>query len=73
MIKDLLSLNSPKLFGNFTGFVSKKFKCATTSYHFPKEYGISKNVYIRLWEVGAKRRLNATSKENTWTNGHFDL
>ena len=27
---------------------------------------------IRLWEVGAKRRLNGTSKVDTQTDGHTD-
>ena len=48
---------------------------------FPKDSKSIKILDIRLWEVGAKRPLNGTSKVNRQTNtqtarqtdGHFDL
>ena len=48
---------------------------------FPKDSESLKILDIRLWEVGAKRPLNGTSKvnrqthrrTNTHTDGHFDL
>ena len=48
---------------------------------FPKDSESLKIFDIRLWEVGAKRQLNGTSKvnrqtdgrTNTQTDGHFDL
>ena len=44
---------------------------------FPKDSQSLKILDIQLWEVGAKRPLNGTSKVNTHTdgqtNGHFDL
>ena len=48
---------------------------------FPKYSESLQIFYIRLWEVGAKRPLNGTSKvniqtdrrTNTQTDGHFDL
>ena len=48
---------------------------------FPKNSESLKILDIQLWEVGAKRHLNGTSKVNTQTNrrtntltdGHFDL
>ena len=39
---------------------------------FPKDSESLKILDIRLWEVGAKRRLNGTSKVNTRTNGQTD-
>ena len=36
---------------------------------FPQGIQILKILDIRLWEVGAKRRLNGTSKVNTQTDG----
>ena len=44
---------------------------------FPKDSESLKIFDIRLWELGAKRPLNGTSKVNGQTNrqtdGHFDL
>ena len=48
---------------------------------FPKDSESLKTLEIRLWEVGAKRRLNFTLKVNKQTDrqtdghrdGHFDL
>ena len=59
------------------------FKCYTTSFHYfsHKDSESLKTLDIQLREVGAKSRLNGTSKvntqtnrhTNTHTNGHFDL
>ena len=50
------------------------FKSETTSFHYfsPKDSESLKNLDIRLWKVGAQRRLNGTSKVNTRTDGHTD-
>ena len=47
-------------------FWAKMFKSETTSFHkFSQKVSESlKMLDIRLWEVGAKRRLNGTYKEN---------
>ena len=52
-------------------FQTKMFKSETTSFHyfFPKDSEALKILDIRLREVGAKRRLNGTSKVNTQTEG----
>ena len=39
---------------------------------FPKNSESLKILDIRLWEVGAKRPLNGTSKVNRRTDGHTD-
>ena len=67
--------------GNFRPLISKIFKCETTfSITFPKDSEALNILDIRLQEVGAKRRLNGTSKsEHTHrqthrqTYRHFDL
>ena len=56
--------------GDFTPFISQKFQMWD---HFfplllPNDSKSLKNLDIRLWEVGAKRRWNDISKVNTWTN-----
>ena len=38
----------------------------------PKDFESLKILDIRLWEVGAKRPLNGTSKVNRHTDGHTD-
>ena len=54
-------------------FQTKMFKSETTSFHyFPQGFRISKILDIQLREVGAKRRLNGTSKVNRRTHGHTD-
>ena len=40
---------------------------------FPKDSESLKIFDIRLWEVGAKRPLNGTSKVNRHTNTHMDI
>ena len=64
-----------------------RFKCMELThlshYFSPKDSESQKIFDIPLWKVGAKRRLNGTSKVNThrWTDrqthghtdGHFDL
>ena len=42
------------------------------SLHFPEDSESLKIFYIRLWEVGAKRTLNGTSKLNRHTNRQTD-
>ena len=51
-------------------FQTKVFKSDTTSLHYfsPKDSESLKILDIRLQEVGAKRRLNGTSKVNTHTD-----
>ena len=51
-------------------FQTKMFKSETTSFHYfsPKDSESLKILDIRLWEVGAKRHLNVTSKVNRRTN-----
>ena len=59
-------------------FPTKKFKHETTSFHYfsPKDSESLKILDIPLWEVGAKRHFNGTSKMNRWTDrrthGHAD-
>ena len=66
--------------GDFRPLPKKKVQML---YHFlpllfPKDSESLKIFDIRLWEVGAKRPLNGTSKQtnrqtDTQTDGHFDL
>ena len=51
-------------------FQTKMFKSETTSFHYfsPKDSEVLKILDIRLPKVGAKRRLNGTSRVNTWTD-----
>ena len=56
--------------GNLRQFLSKKFKIWDHSFSllFPKNSESLKSVDIRLWDVGANRRLNGTSKINRRTH-----
>ena len=66
--------------GDFRPLTSKNFQILDHFFPllFPQGFQI---LDIRLWEVGAKRRLNGTSKvkrqtdtrTDTPTDGHFDL
>ena len=63
-----------KLRRDFTPFTSKSFQIRD---HFfalllPKDCASLKFLDIQPWEVGAKRRLNGTSKMNTWTDKQTD-
>ena len=49
------------------------FQSETTYFpNFPNDSESLKFVGVRLWEDGAKRRSNGTSKVNTQTDGHAD-
>ena len=49
----------------------KVFQPETTFFiTFLQGFQIFKILDIRLWEIGAKRRLNGTSKVNRQTHGH---
>ena len=58
----------------FDNFQTKMFKSETTSFPYfsPKNSESLKILDIRLREVGAKRRLNGTSKKNTHMDGQTD-
>ena len=49
---------------------TSKIKWSNLRTLFPKDSKSLKFLDIRLWEVGAKRRLNSTSKVNRRTDGH---
>ena len=78
-------ISKKKLFlrGDLRPLPKKMFESETTSFRYfpPKDFESVKILDIRLREVGAKRRLNGTSKVNrrtdtrtdTPTDGHFDL
>ena len=55
-------------------FITKMFKSETTSLHYfsPRIPNLEKILDIRLWEVGANRRLTGTSKVNTHTDRQTD-
>ena len=71
---DYFSLNLSKkirfLRGNFAPFISKSFQMGDHFFPFlfPKNSKSLKFVDIRFQELGAKRRLNCTSKVNRQTN-----
>ena len=81
--------NKKKLFlrGGFRPLLNKNVQMLDHFFSilFPKDSESLKILDIRLWEVGAKRPLNGTSKVNTQTytqthgqtdrqtDGHFDL
>ena len=62
------------LFGDFRPFPNQNVQI--WDHFFPllflKDSESKKILHIRLWEVGAKRRLNGTSKVNTWTDRQTD-
>ena len=61
------------LCGEFTPFKSESFFSIWDHFFsllFPKDSKSQKLVDIQLWEVGAKRRWNGTSKVNIRTDGH---
>ena len=49
-------------------FQTKMFKSETTSFHYFSPRIPNLSLEIRLWEVGAKRRFNCTSKVNRQTH-----
>ena len=55
-------------------FQTTIFKSETTSFYYftPRILNLYKILDIQLWEVGAKRRLNGTSKVNTHTDRRTD-
>ena len=59
-----------KLFlrGNFIPFSNKNVQMLDHFFLFPKDSEYLKMFDIRLWEVGAKRPLNGTSKVNRQTD-----
>ena len=63
-----------KLHGNFRQFSNKNVHIWDHFVPFfsPKDSESLKILDIWLWEVGAKRRLNGTSKVNRRTDGHTD-
>ena len=70
-VKRLLKKSVFFLCGDFTPFLSKKVQI--WNHFFPvlfhKDSKYLKSLYIRLWEVGAKKRLNEVNKV-WWTDKH---
>ena len=65
--------NQPKQFFFFWRFqTTSKQKCSNLRPLFPKDSESLKTLDIRLREVGAKRRLNGTSKVKTQKDGQTD-
>ena len=66
--------NQPKKNGDFRPFPNKNVEIWEHFFPllFPKDSESLKIMDIQLWEVGAKRRLNGTSKVNTRTNRRTD-
>ena len=59
----------------FDNFQTKMFKYETTSFHYfsPRIPNLYKILDIRLWEGGAKRPVNSTSKVNRQTDRRTDV
>ena len=62
------TLNNFFCCGDFRSFLGKNVQIWDHFFPllFPKDSESLKMLDIRLWEVGAKRRLNSTSKVNKW-------
>ena len=60
---------------DFTTFMIKSFQIRDqfSSALFPDDAEHLKNFDVALWEVGAKRHLNGTSKVNTHTHTHTHI